>query len=86
MRTGPQPWGSSPRKPRCLEPWLHPCSTCRPRSLLPLARTDLGRFLGSLCGVLSGGADCHLSPQISHIGKLRDFLLEHRKDYINAYR
>nr|XP_060511883.1 syntaxin-18 [Panthera onca] len=23
---------------------------------------------------------------ISHIGKLRDFLLEHRKDYINAYR
>uniref|UniRef100_A0A287D7Z4 Syntaxin-18 n=1 Tax=Ictidomys tridecemlineatus TaxID=43179 RepID=A0A287D7Z4_ICTTR len=24
-------------------------------------------------------------PRISHIGKLRDFLLEHRKDYINAY-
>ncbi|ELK28126.1 Syntaxin-18 [Myotis davidii] len=24
--------------------------------------------------------------QISHIGKLRDFLLEHRKDYINAHR
>ncbi|XP_077877155.1 syntaxin-18 isoform X5 [Ictidomys tridecemlineatus] len=24
--------------------------------------------------------------EISHIGKLRDFLLEHRKDYINAYR
>ncbi|XP_057629182.1 syntaxin-18 isoform X3 [Chionomys nivalis] len=23
---------------------------------------------------------------ISHIGKLRDFLLEHRKEYINAYR
>ncbi|CAH6976789.1 Stx18 [Phodopus roborovskii] len=24
-------------------------------------------------------------PGISHIGKLRDFLLEHRKEYINAY-
>ncbi|XP_060273648.1 syntaxin-18 isoform X1 [Ovis aries] len=26
-----------------------------------------------------------LNAWISHIGKLRDFLLEHRKDYINAY-
>uniref|UniRef100_A0A287D4S4 Syntaxin-18 n=1 Tax=Ictidomys tridecemlineatus TaxID=43179 RepID=A0A287D4S4_ICTTR len=26
-----------------------------------------------------------LGVAISHIGKLRDFLLEHRKDYINAY-
>ncbi|XP_077656570.1 syntaxin-18-like isoform X1 [Urocitellus parryii] len=29
---------------------------------------------------------CKSEVRISHIGKLRDFLLEHRKDYINAYR
>ncbi|XP_009204783.1 syntaxin-18 isoform X3 [Papio anubis] len=32
-----------------------------------------------------GDFSCRAREVISHIGKLRDFLLEHRKDYINAY-
>ncbi|XP_019309262.2 syntaxin-18 isoform X3 [Panthera pardus] len=38
------------------------------------------------CGVVALSMDSGLPYLlISHIGKLRDFLLEHRKDYINAY-
>ncbi|XP_031798735.1 syntaxin-18 isoform X2 [Sarcophilus harrisii] len=45
------------------------------------ARDELFRRSPRPKGDFSGRA----REVISHIGKLRDFLLEHRKDYINAY-
>uniref|UniRef100_A0A9L0SGW2 Syntaxin-18 n=1 Tax=Equus caballus TaxID=9796 RepID=A0A9L0SGW2_HORSE len=89
FRRSPRPKGDFSSRARevvacCLSRLrMHGCAhgKCCPRTL------ELRSTWHSTVSLMenSGAEMTFQNCQISHIGKLRDFLLEHRKDYINAY-